>query len=63
MPSDLLARYEADPLALDEEVRRRFGIPEDRYYSVAIYPPELAGRITIERSRAVKSVKISKSNP
>lgn len=60
IPADLLARYLANPLGTDAEVRKRCQIPEDRYYNVAVWP--VAGRITVERSRAVKAHKISKSD-
>jgi hypothetical protein len=64
MPPQMLARYALDPLALDEEIRRHFAIPEDRYYSVARYPEHIAGLITIDqtRTRVPKARKISKSD-
>jgi hypothetical protein len=62
MSGELFTKYEADPLGMDEEVRRRFGIPDNRYYTVAVFPQHLAGRITVERTRLVKTAKISKSD-
>jgi len=63
LSSELYQRYLDDPLAMDAQVRAAFKIPEDKYYSVSVYPPHLAGRVTIERTRHVRSDKISKSNP
>lgn len=62
MPKELLARYEADPLGVDAEVRRYFKVPENRYYSVSTYPPSVAGRVTVTTERDVKARKISKSD-
>ena len=56
--------YAADPLAADEKVRRSCNVPEDRYYTVAMWPVERAGalRITADLHRVVRATKISKSN-
>ena len=63
MPSGLLAHYLAAPLDLDEEVRRQLGLPEDRYYTVSVWPEHLAGRVFVDktRTRVVRNQKISKS--
>lgn len=63
MSPDLFRRYTADPTGLDGEVRKQCGIPDDRYYTVSVWPENLAGRIFVDekRYRAVKAVKISKS--
>jgi len=61
MPPELFVRYEADPLGTDLEVRRQLKIPEGCYYAVAMWPPEGAGKVTVERERVVRSKKISKS--
>jgi len=47
---------------MDEEIRKVFKIPSNRYYSVTLYPsPE--GRVFIDRSRyrVVENTKLSKS--
>jgi hypothetical protein len=56
--------YAADPLGTDEKVRTWFSVPEDRYYTVAMWPEERAGevRVTAELHRVVRATKISKSN-
>jgi hypothetical protein len=57
-------QYAADPPAADEKVRRWCDLPEDRYYTVAMWPEERAGevRVTAEIHRVVRAAKISKSN-
>ena len=62
LPADLLPRYLADPLAVDAEVRQRLGIPEDRYYTVSIWPEPGVVRVDLNRWRAVKAHKVSKSD-
>jgi hypothetical protein len=56
--------YAADPLAADEKVRKWCGVPEDRYFTVAMWPEEGMGqvRVTPDLHRVVRAVKISKSN-
>jgi hypothetical protein len=56
--------YAADPLAVDEKVRRWCNVPEDRYYTVAMWPAERAGelQVTEELHRVVRAAKVSKSN-
>jgi hypothetical protein len=56
--------YAADPLAADEKVRHWCHVPEDKYYTVAMWPEERAGevRITAVLHRVVRASKISKSN-
>ena len=49
--------------SMDEEIRKAFKIPSNRYYSVTLSPsPE--GRVFIDKSRTrvAESVKISKSS-
>lgn len=48
---------------MDEEIRKLFKLPSNRYYSVTISPSPL-GRIFVDRSRTrvVESTKLSKSN-
>ena len=56
--------YAADPLASDEKVRTWCSVPEDRYYTVAMWPEERAGEVHViaELHRVVRTPKISKSN-
>jgi len=63
IPAELFERYLANPLAVDNEVRRKLKLPEDRYYTVSVWPPELAGRVFVSSlHRSVKEAKISKSD-
>lgn len=62
MSEEMLKRYEADPLGMDAEVRQYFKVPENRYYSVSMYPPTGNGRVTVTSERVVKAHKISKSD-
>lgn len=47
---------------MDEEIRKVFKIPSNRYYSVTVYPSPV-GRIFIDKTRyrVVESTKLSKS--
>ena len=56
--------YAADPLATDGKVRDWCSVPEDRYYTVAMWPKERAGevRVTADLHRVARAAKISKSN-
>ncbi len=58
----LLARYLADPLGVDDEVRQVLRIPDDAYYTVSVWPRP--GMVEVDRpgSRSVPKAKISKSN-
>jgi hypothetical protein len=58
MSPQMFAAYQDNPLAMDSEVRRCFKIPENRYYNVAIFPQQMAGKITVERERIVKAHKM-----
>jgi hypothetical protein len=64
LTADQFREYAADPLAADEKVRKWCNVPEDRYYTVAMWPEERAGelRVTPELHRVVRARKISKSN-
>jgi len=55
MSPGLFEQYVADPLEADAKVRRQCGVPKDRYYVVCTWPPERAGRLTVDmtRTRAV----------
>jgi hypothetical protein len=48
--------------SMDEEIRKTFKIPSNRYYSVTLSPSPV-GRVFIDRTRyrVVESVKLSKS--
>jgi hypothetical protein len=55
--------YTANPLAADEKVRKWAGVPDNRYYSVAVWPEENAGSVRLTHvSRTVAAKKISKSD-
>ena len=56
--------YAADPLATDGKVRTWCSIPEDRYYTVAMWPEGRAGEVwvTTDLYRVVRAPKISKSS-
>jgi hypothetical protein len=48
---------------MDEEIRKHFKLPSNRYYSVTVSPSP-PGRIFVDRSRTrvVESTKLSKSD-
>lgn len=73
MPPDMFERYQKschsfamDPrqVQMDQEVRNRFKVPSDRYYSVVMWPPSMQGTVTVDpsRTRYVEKTKISKSS-
>ena len=63
IPQPLLAKYLVNPLALDEEVRLSLNIPDNRYYTVSVWPENRAGTVYITKlTREVKAKKISKSD-
>lgn len=55
----LFEKYVADPLGCDALVRRFANVPEDRYFSVGVWPEP--GVVTRTLSRTVAVKKISKS--
>lgn len=58
---DFFERYQANPLALDAELRATYGIPANRYYTVSMFP--IKGIVHISHlPRTVSAVKISKSD-
>lgn len=61
---ELFKRYSANPMGMDPIVRAAMNIPPDKYYSVAMWPPEREGivSITAKLARSVSSGKISKSD-
>lgn len=54
--------YSTNPVANDATVRHLLKIPENRYYTVSMWPESVAGSVYVNREREVKRVKISKSN-
>lgn len=62
--ADQFREYAADPLATDQKVRTWCSVPEDRYYTVAMWPEGRAGevRVTAALHRVVRAAKISKSD-
>ena len=64
LTAEQFREYAADPLAADGKVRRWCNVPEDRYYTVAMWPAERAGelQVTVDLHRVARAPKISKSN-
>jgi hypothetical protein len=64
LTAEQFKEYAADPLTADEKVRKWCNVPEDRYYTVAMWPEERAGevRVTTDLHRVVRALKVSKSN-
>lgn len=65
MSEGMMARYVAldEPLSMDSIIRKTFGIPQNRFYSVSMNSHNY-GEVIIcnSRTRTVESVKISKSD-
>lgn len=61
---ELLAQYLANPLGMEESVRRLFKLPDNRYFTVTTWPPERAGQVFVDktRTRVVLTKKVSKSD-
>lgn len=61
---DQLNRYVKNPIQMDEQVREWCNLPDDKYYSVSIWPEHLSGRVWLTNKlvRHVKAKKISKSD-
>jgi hypothetical protein len=64
LTAEQFKEYTANPLATDEKVRQWCNLPEDRYFTVAIWPEDRAGEVlvTADLHRVVRATKISKSN-
>jgi len=63
LPPELFKRYLENPLSMDLEVRKYCGLREDRYYTVSIWPEEVASMVKENNKvREVKTKKISKSD-
>lgn len=56
--------YLKSPLDYDSKLRDLFKISDSKYYSVSVWPEDLAGQVTITPGlvRVVKTKKISKSD-
>ncbi len=60
--------YSANPLATDEKLRVWLDLPDNRYYTVSIWPEEFAGRVFVrtptekDKARIAKAKKVSKSD-
>jgi len=63
LTNEQFQEYSSDPMGCDEKVRKWCGIPEDRYYTVSMWPEHLAGRVFVRMNeyRKVHTKKISKS--
>ena len=65
MSEDMMARYADldEPLNMDSIIRKTFGVPQNRFYSVSMNLHNY-GEVIIDNSRirTVESVKISKSD-
>ncbi len=46
MSPELFKEYAANPLAADEKVRAVLDLPDNRYYTVSMWPQEVAGLAT-----------------
>ena len=64
LTTEQFAEYADDPLATDEKIRKWCGVPEDRYFTVAMWADECAGQVCVTKDlhRVVRATKISKSN-
>ena len=64
LTADQFSEYmRVPPETGDELVRKWAGVPEDRYYTVSVWPDHLAGRVFVTSlHRIVKTKKISKSD-
>jgi hypothetical protein len=63
LTAEQFKEYATDPLATDGKVRKWCNLPEDRFFTVAMWPEERAGevRVTGDLHRVVRATKISKS--
>lgn len=61
LPHELCHKYLVDPYAQDVAVRNHAKVPDDKYYTVSVWPK--AGLVTLNGlNREVKSNKVSKSD-
>lgn len=56
--------FQNDPNKMGDKVRKWFKVPENRYYSVSIWPENLSGNVWLNEKlfRDVPKKKISKSD-
>jgi len=47
LTAEQFKEYAANPLVLDEKVRKLCEVPEDKYYTVAIWPEERSGELQV----------------
>ena len=63
LPLELFKRYLENPLAMDEQVRAFCHLPENRYYTVSVWPEDRAGQVrTTNQVRVKQAHKVSKSD-
>lgn len=64
MEPKMFIHYSQNPLGMDDSIREHFKIPDNKYYTVAMWPGEMAGVVTVIQNlgRTVTAKKISKSN-
>lgn len=65
LTEEQIMRHEADPFgAGDTALRQQFRIPENRYYTVTVWPEQARGLIYLDekRTREARAQKISKSD-
>ncbi len=62
MSPELFKVYENDPLHSDALIRTKFNVPDNRYYTVSVWPTSGFIRIDNNRFRDATKSKISKSD-
>jgi hypothetical protein len=64
LTKEQLKEYLDDPMKCDSKIRKWCDIPDNRYYTVMIYPEKVSGRVEINMNmtRTVPVNKISKSD-
>lgn len=64
LTAEQFKEYVADPFATDAKVRQWCHVPDDKYYTVAVWPEAYAGhvRATPGIHRVVRVPKVSKSD-
>ena len=64
LTKELFEKYARDSLKYDEEVRVFANVPDDKYYTVSMWPENVAGIVMVikKSSREVAAKKISKSD-
>ena len=64
LTKELFEKYASDSLKYDVEVRMFANVPDDKYYTVSMWPEHLSGHVEVVKksSREVAAKKISKSD-